>query len=80
MLIPFPIAFFVAAFLCDLRFWQTGNTFWATASLWLIGAGLVMAALAAVVGAIDVLSEPRIQALSDAWLHAGGNVVAVLIR
>lgn len=80
MLIPFPIAFFVAAFVCDLAFWQMGDAFWATASLWLIGAGLVMAVLAAVVGATDVLSEPRIQGLSDAWLHAGGNVVAVVIQ
>jgi uncharacterized membrane protein len=80
MLIPFPIAFFVSAFVCDLAFWQTGDAFWATAALWLLGAGLVMAALAAVVGLIDVLSEPRIQALNDAWWHAGGNVLAVLIE
>jgi uncharacterized membrane protein len=39
-----------------------------------------MAALAAVVGLIDVLGEPRIRALNDAWYHAGGNVVAVLIE
>ena len=39
-----------------------------------------MAALAAVVGLIDVLGEPRIRALSDVWLHAGGNVVVVLIQ
>jgi len=25
MLIPIPIAFFVATFVCDLVFWQTGN-------------------------------------------------------
>jgi uncharacterized membrane protein len=79
MLIPFPIAFFVAAFVSDLAFWRSGNAFWATASLWLLGAGLVMAALAAIVGLIDVLGEPRIRALNDAWWHAGGNVVAVLI-
>ena len=80
MLIPFPIAFFVSAFVCDLAFWQTGDAFWATAALWLLGAGLVMAALAADFGLIDVLSEPRIQALNDAWWHAGGNVLAVLIE
>jgi uncharacterized membrane protein len=39
-----------------------------------------MAALAAVIGLIDVLSEPRLRALNDAWWHAGGNVVAVLIE
>jgi uncharacterized membrane protein len=75
MLIPFPIAFFVFGFLCDLAFWRTGNAFWATAALWLLGTGLVMAALAAVFGLIDFLGEPRIRALNDAWWHAGGNVL-----
>jgi Predicted membrane protein (DUF2231) len=64
MLIPFPIAFFVFAFLCDLAFWRTGNAFWATGSLWLLGAGLIMAALAAIFGVIDFLGEPRIRALN----------------
>ena len=79
MLISFPIAFFVTTFVCDLVFQQTGNPFWPTASIWLLGAGLVMAGLAAIIGLIDVLSEPRIQALRDVWWHAGGNVLAVLI-
>jgi uncharacterized membrane protein len=39
-----------------------------------------MAALAAVAGLIDLLGEPKIQALTDAWYHAGGNVLAVLIE
>jgi uncharacterized membrane protein len=77
MLIPFPIAFFVAAFVCDVAYWRTGDPFWATAALWLLGSGLVMAALAAVIGLIDVLGEPRIQALNDIWWHAGGNIIAV---
>jgi uncharacterized membrane protein len=80
MLIPFPIAFFVATFVCDLIYWRTGNPGWVTASLWLLGAGLIMATLAALTGLIDVLGEPRIQALRDAWYHAGGNVLAVLIE
>jgi uncharacterized membrane protein len=80
MLVPFPIAFFVAAFVCDLVFWRTGVLFWASASLWLLGAGLVMAALAAVIGLTDVLGEARIRALNDAWWHAGGNVLAVVIE
>lgn len=80
MLIPFPIAFFVATFACDLAFWQTGNPMWVTASIWLLGAGLVMGALAAVFGLIDVLGDAQVRALNDAWLHAGGNVVVVLIE
>jgi uncharacterized membrane protein len=80
MLIPFPIAFFVSTFLCDLAFWKTANEMWATASLWLLGAGLIMAALAAVMGLIDVMGDQQIRDLNDAWLHAGGNVLAVVIE
>jgi uncharacterized membrane protein len=80
MLIPFPIAFFIATFVCDLVYWQTSATAWATAAIWLLGAGLVMAALAAVAGLTDVLGDRRIRALNDVWLHAGGNVVVVLIE
>jgi uncharacterized membrane protein len=80
MLIPFPVAFFVATLLTDLGFWQTSNDFWAQAGLWLLGAGLVMAALAAVAGLTDVLGDQRIRALNGAWLHAGGNIIAVLIE
>jgi uncharacterized membrane protein len=80
MLIPFPIAFFVSAFVCDLVFWGTGYPIWATAALWLLGAGLIMAALAAIAGAIELLGDPQIRNLTDAWWHAGGNVVAVVIE
>ncbi len=80
MLIPFPIVFFVSTFVCDLVFWQTRSEPWATATVWLLGAGLVMAALAAVMGLIDVFGDVQIRNLTDAWLHAGGNIVAVLIE
>ena len=39
-----------------------------------------MAALAAVMGLIDVMGDRQIRQLNDAWLHAGGNVLAVLIE
>jgi uncharacterized membrane protein len=80
MLIPFPIAFFVATLITDLAFWRTGDAFWGEAGLWLLGAGLVMAALAALAGLTDVLGDQRIRALNGAWLHAGGNVIAVLLE
>jgi uncharacterized membrane protein len=79
MLIPFPIAFLVATFVCDLIFWRTGNGAWATATLWLLGAALVMAALAAVAGLTDFLGDGRIRAIGAAWHHMIGNVVAVLL-
>ena len=80
MLIPFPIAFFVATFLCDLAYANTSNAEWVTATLWLLGAGLIMAALAALAGLTDVLGDRQIRRLGTAWLHAGGNIIAVLIE
>jgi uncharacterized membrane protein len=80
MLIPFPIAFFIATFVCDLVYWQTGYAAWATATIWLLGAGLIMAALAAIMGLTDFAGDSRIRALSDAWWHAGGNIIAVLVE
>jgi len=79
MLIPFPIAFLVATLVCDLIFWRTGNGAWSTASLWLLGAALVMAALAAVAGLTDFMGDERIRDLSAAWHHMIGNVLAVLL-
>lgn len=80
MLIPFPIAFFVGTFACDLVYWQTSNPAWATATPWLLGAGLVMAALAAVMGLIDVFGDQQIRQLSTVWWHAGANLLLVLIE
>jgi uncharacterized membrane protein len=80
MLIPFPITCFVLTLISDFAFWKTSNVFWASASLWLLGVGLIMAALAAITGLIDVLGDVQIRNLSDGWLHAGGNVVAVIIE
>ena len=79
MLIPFPIAFLVATLVCDLVFWQSGNPAWATGALYLLGAALVMAALAAVAGLTDFLGSDRIRDLSAAWHHMIGNVLAVLL-
>jgi uncharacterized membrane protein len=80
MLVPFPIAFFVAALVCDLVFWQNGNAAWVTASVWLLGGGLVTAVLAALAGLTDVLGDGRVRNLSTAWLHAAGNIIIVLVE
>lgn len=79
MLIPFPVAFLVATLVCDLLFWNTGNNAWSTASLYLLGAALVMAALAALAGLTDFLGDRRIWSLSAAWHHMLCNVVVVLL-
>jgi uncharacterized membrane protein len=80
ILITLPIGLFVATLLFDLIFWQTGGEAFATGALWLLGAGLIAAAAAAVTGLIDFLGDRRIRALGDAWQHAIGNVILVLVQ
>jgi uncharacterized membrane protein len=80
MLVTLPIALFIATFACDLVYWRVGGDGWATAAIWLLGAGLIAAAAAAVVGLIDFLGDQQIYSMNDAWWHAGGNVLLVLIE
>jgi uncharacterized membrane protein len=80
MLVPFPIACFAGALVTDIAFSATDDAFFARASFYLLGAGLVMAALAALAGLTDFLGERRIRRLNAAWMHMVGNVVLVLIE
>src|SRR5437660_962853 len=79
MLVPFPIAFFVATFAADIGYALFGNTGWVLASEWLLGAGLTFAGLAAIAGLTDFFGERRIRRLKASWWHMGGNLVAVAI-
>src|SRR3982750_1389209 len=80
MLIPFPIVCFVGAFVTDIVYAQNDNAGWATASMWLLGVGLGMAALAAVAGLTDYLGDERIRRRGDALKHMLANVAAVVIE
>lgn len=73
MLVPFPLAYLVGALFTDLAFLATDDPFWATASLWLLRAGVVMGALAAVFGLFDFLSRKSIRSHKIAWHHLIGN-------
>ena len=78
-LVGFPIALFVATLVCDIVYVSNGNPDWARAAEWLVGFGVITGLLAALFGLIDLLGDRRIRALSVAWIHAGLNVLAVLI-
>jgi uncharacterized membrane protein len=79
MLVPFPIAFLIGTLGTDLVFWGTGDAFWARASAWLVGAGIVMGLLAAVFGFIDFVTIERARTGSTGWVHAPGNLLAVVL-
>jgi uncharacterized membrane protein len=80
MIIPFPIVFFVSVLATDLIFLVTGRAGFAEASMWLLGAGLGTALLAAVLGLTDFMGERLIRGLRQAWLHMVGNVLAVVLE
>lgn len=79
MLIPFPIASLVGVLVSDLIFSATQNAFWAEASRWLLLAGLVTGALAAVFGLIDFLTIDRVRQHRIAWIHFLGNATALVL-
>ena len=78
MLVPFPIAAFVGALVCDLI--STADPFWFRASEYLLAAGVVTALLAAVAGFIDFVGDARIRALTVAWAHFLVNLLIVLVE
>lgn len=80
LLVPFPIVGFVGALGTDIAFAAGCGPGWATASLWLIGAGLAGGLLAALAGFIDFAGSSGIRALRDAWLHMFANLTAVVIE
>lgn len=79
MLVPFPIACFVGAWLTDIAYAHTLNLMWANFSAWLLTVGLVIAVLAVIAGAIDYFSSARIRSYTAAKVHVVGNIVALIL-
>jgi uncharacterized membrane protein len=79
MLIVFPIAFLVGAFVSDVVYVIQDDSFWAEASRWLVGAGLVTGIVAAVAGLTDFLTMPQVREHSAAWAHFLGNGAALVL-
>lgn len=78
ILVQFPIVCFILTFIFDI-FYTRGQTDVAPWGNWVLGIGLVMAALAAVAGLTDFLGDKRIQG-SDAVKHMLANVTAVVLE
>lgn len=77
LLVTFPIAFLTAPLATDLAYWFTQDLFWARASLWLIGAGILTGLIAAATGLMDFLKIDRVRQHSAGWIHMIGNVAAI---
>ena len=79
VLVVFPVAFLTAAAGSDLGYWLTKDFFWARASTWLIGLGLVAGILAAIAGMSDFVKISRVRKRTAGWVHMTINVVALVM-
>ncbi|MBI2941976.1 MAG: DUF2231 domain-containing protein [Chloroflexi bacterium] len=79
MVVPFPLAFLIGAFVTDIVYVASGVVFWAGASFWLLVAGLVMGLLAGLAGSVDFVTINRVREQRAGLIHAGGNILALII-
>lgn len=79
MVAPFPFACFAGALVTDLAYWRTAEVMWERFSIWLITAGLVMAAFAAIAAVIDFSRSNQIRTSMMAWLYAAGSAIAIVL-
>jgi uncharacterized membrane protein len=54
-LVQFPIVCFTLTLLTDITYWRSGNLMWANFSAWLVVVGIVVRAIAALAGVVDLL-------------------------
>jgi len=78
MVIPFPLASLVGVLISDIVYAATGDGFWATASFWLLGFGIVTGLLAGLLGFIDFSTLPPARSRTG-WTHMIGNLAVIVI-
>ena len=79
MLVPFPVVCFFGTLITDLAYWQTADMQWANFSIWLLTAGLVMAAFAVIAALIDAVRSRRMRTVRTVWLRVLGAVLAIVL-
>lgn len=79
VIVIFPVAFLSAAAGADVGYWLTKSEFWAEASIWLIGGGLLAGIAAAVVGMLDFIRIPRVRNRMAGWAHMWLNVAVLAL-
>jgi uncharacterized membrane protein len=80
MLVTLPIGLFSGTLLFDLLLWKTQNDAFVTGGLWLLGFGLAAAMVAAMAGILDFLGHRHVYRLRDAWQHASGNGILLVVQ
>ncbi|HEY1810949.1 MAG TPA: DUF2231 domain-containing protein [Kofleriaceae bacterium] len=80
MLIAFPVALYTSTAVALIVFGGTHDPFWFRAAFWANLAGIVMGAVAAIPGAIDLFTLPgHTMARRTGYIHAAFNVTALVL-
>src|ERR1700686_3598550 len=77
MPVAFSVAYFSAALVTDLVYWQTPNVMWERFSIWLIVAGMILAGIAGIPYLGDLAGRRKIE--RPVWPRVVGSPVAVLL-
>jgi uncharacterized membrane protein len=77
MPVSFSAAYFSAALVTDLVYWQIPNVMWERFSIWLIVAGLILAGIAVIGYVIDLAGSGTIE--RPTWPRAVGYAFAILL-
>ena len=78
-LVQFPAVCFIGALVTDVAYWRSTNYIWETFSIWLLTAGCIMAAFAAIAGLITWFSHRHVRTLRFARLHLLTSAVALAL-
>src|SRR3984893_379898 len=73
----FSAAYFSAALVTDLVYWQIPNVMWERFSIWLIVAGLILAGIAVIAYLIDLARGRKVE--RPAWPRVVGYALAVVL-
>jgi uncharacterized membrane protein len=79
MLVPIPIVCFLGTLVTDLVYWQSAAMLWADISAWLLVIGVIVSVFAATLGLIDFFGDRRVRGFRAAWIHALGNIAALIL-
>lgn len=79
MLVPFPFALLFLVSVTDVVYAATSLPFWATASYYMLWAGLIGAVLAAIFGLVDFIGVSRVRSVTAGWAHMLLNVTIVAL-
>ncbi len=79
IIVIFPIGFLSLVAGTDLGYWLTRGEFWAWASAWLLGLGLLSGIAAAIVGMFDFVRIPRARNRRAGWAHMLLNIAVLVL-